>query len=313
MRKVIFLLLAGIVFSAYGCGSKPESIKKIGLNEGQEASREPEEEKTANAQKLSLRVCVGSMLLPEHGYAYYKQFLEYIGGKINRKVEFISKESYEQMNALLERNEVDVAFVCGGPYVEAHEKFGAQLLVVPVAHGQPHYYSYIIVNKNSPIKTFMELKGKTFAFSDPMSNSGKIAPAYRLLQMGYTPDNFFAKYIYTYHHDQSLRAVALGSVDGAAVDSLIWEYENIYEPVYTGNTRIIEKLGPYGIVPVAVPKDIDPELKTALQQVFIHAHEDSQGAEILKNMRIDKFIITDDSLFDSIREMKEALKQAGIK
>lgn len=265
------------------------------------------------AEKPALRVCIGSMILPEAGYIYYTELLNYLGEKLNYKVDLIAKENYEQMNLALAKGDADIAFVCGGPYIDAHDEFGVQLLAVPVAYGEPHYYSYIIVNKDSPLDSFAELKGRTFAFTDPLSNSGKIAPAYRITEMGYTPDTFFKKYTYTYHHDKSIHAVALGSVDAAAVDSLIWEYENTTDPLYTGNTRIIEKLGPFGIPPVVVPKEINPGLKAELQHIFTTAHEDPEGSRILKKMHIDKFIVADDSLFDSIRKMKEKLKQAGIK
>jgi len=37
-----------------------------------------------------------------------------------------------------------------------------------------------------------------FAFTDPVSNSGRFAPTYQLLQSGERPDTFFSRYIFTY-------------------------------------------------------------------------------------------------------------------
>jgi phosphonate transport system substrate-binding protein len=207
-----------------------------------------------------------------------------------------------------------VAFVCGGPYVDGHEKFGLELLVAPMAYGGTVYYSYIIVPKDSPVKSFKELRGATFAFSDPLSNSGKLIPTYMLAKMNETPESFFKSFYYTHAHDKSIKAVATGVVDGAAVDSLIWEYANHTNPEFTSKTKIIEKSSPHGIPPVVIRRGIDPELKERLRQIFLNAHTDEKGREILKGMMIEKFVPIDDKAYDSIREMKLWVdKQQAVK
>jgi len=84
---------------------------------------------------------------------------------------------------------------------DGKKEFGLKPLVVPVAHGEPVYYSYIIVPKDSPAKTFEDLKGTRFAFSDPQSNTGKLVPTYMLAIRNETPDSFFSTYVFTYAHD----------------------------------------------------------------------------------------------------------------
>ena len=53
-----------------------------------------------------------------------------------------------------ERGEVKVAFICSGPYIKDREKFGVEFLAAPSVNGRPTYHSYIIVNKDSAIKSF---------------------------------------------------------------------------------------------------------------------------------------------------------------
>lgn len=48
--------------------------------------------------------------------------------------------------------------------------------------GRAKYASYIIVPKSSPVKDFTDLKGRRFAFSDPMSMSGRLVPLYYIQQ-----------------------------------------------------------------------------------------------------------------------------------
>lgn len=239
---------------------------------------------------------------------YYKKFLDYIGNKVGQKVKFIDKENYSEINDMLAAGEIDVAFVCGGPYVDGHKKFGMELLVAPMAYGKTVYYSYIIAHKDSSIKSFENLRGKSFAFTDPLSNSGKLVPTYMLARMQESPKTYFGSYEFTYAHDKSIQAVAEGIVDGAAVDSLIWEYANRISPEFTSKTNIVRKSDPFGIPPVVVRPGMDPSLKKKLRGIFLGVHKDKEGKEILKGMMIDKFVVIDDSNYDSIRKMKRFLE-----
>jgi phosphonate transport system substrate-binding protein len=252
----------------------------------------------------TLRIAVGGMITPKAGFGYYRQFLDYIGDKLAMPVEFVDRDNYAEINSLVKTGGVDVAFVCGGPYVEGHEEFGMELLAAPQAYGGLVYYSYIIVGKDSKVASLRELRGRGFAFTDPLSNTGALVPTYLLAKMGETPASFFGKQVFTQSHDKSIKAVAQGIVDGAAVDSLIWEYLNRTDPEFTSRTKIIQKSSPYGIPPVVVRKDLDQRLKQRLREVFLNAHQDEKGRTLLGGMMIDKFVPIKDSAYDSIRDMK---------
>ncbi|GAB4484419.1 MAG: phosphate/phosphite/phosphonate ABC transporter substrate-binding protein [Thermodesulfovibrionales bacterium] len=253
----------------------------------------------------NLRVAVGGMITPKQGFGYYRDFLDYIGRKTGRHIDFVDREDYAEINRLVQKGEVDLAFVCGGPYVDGHRDFGMEILAAPRAYGDTVYYSYIIVHKDSPFLTFDDLRGKRFAFTDPLSNTGKLAPTFMLAKRNETPESFFRSTVFTKSHDKSIKAVAQKIVDAAAVDSLIWEYENRTNPEFTSKTRIIEKSPPYGIPPVVVRHGIDPQLKEQLRAVFLNAHLDPDGRKILDGMMIEKFVVISDSAYDSIRAMKD--------
>jgi phosphonate transport system substrate-binding protein len=250
---------------------------------------------------------MGAMITPKEGYVYYQRLQAYIGKKLGRTVQLVDPGNYEEMNRLLETGELDAAFVCAGPYVEGKKKFGLELLVMPLVNGKPIYYSYIIVHKNSEFRRFEDLRGKVFAFADPKSNTGKLVPTYMLALMNETPESFFAHHIFTYGHDQSIRAVAERSVDGAAVDSLIWENMAERTPNLIKQIRIIARSDPYGIPPVVVRPGLDPELKKRLKDILLSASADPEGNDILKGMMIDRFVPGDDANYDSIRTMNSRI------
>jgi phosphonate transport system substrate-binding protein len=298
-RLLFFGILVIFVFGFSGCAKKEES-KRIDLTKKEEIKITTEEK--------PLRIAVSAMISPKETLAYYKEILDYLGKKLKMPVELVQRETYAEVNDLMERREIEVGFVCAGPYLDGKRKFGMELLVAPVVHGETVYYSYLIVHKDSPLRNFEELRAKSFAFTDPNSNTGCLVPRYELAKIKETPDSFFGKYIFTKSHDNSIKAIAEEVVDAAAVDSLIWEYANAINPEFTSQTKIIKKLGPFGIPPVAVHPNCDPEMKEEIKQILLDMDKDEDGRRILGKIFIDKFIIIDDSQYDSVRQMQEWLE-----
>lgn len=251
----------------------------------------------------TVRIAVGAMITPKEGFVYYREFLDYIGSELGMPVEYNDATSYEEINSKLEAREIEAAFVCSGPYVSGRKKFGLELLAAPQAFGKTVYYSSIIVPAKSPAKNLEDLRGKSFAFTDPLSNTGKLVPDYLLARKGERPETFFGKIVFSGSHDKSIVAVAGGMVDGAAVDSLIWGYLNKIKPELTGKTRILLTSDPYAIPPFVVHPALDPALKEKLRAILLSAHTKPKGKQILDKMMIERFVPISDSAYDSIREM----------
>ena len=292
------VLVAAAVATALALSGDQEGVLDVSLEESGAVSQQ------ASSDEEPLRIAVAAMTSPKSTFNYYQDILEYIGDHTGRPVELVQRESYLEVNDLLEAGQLDMAFVCTGAYIDGHDAFGMELLAAPVVYGEPVYYSYTIVPTESPAQTFADLRGATFAFTDPISNTGTLVPTYLLGQMGETPDTFFGEYIYTYSHDRSIEAVADGLVDGAAVDSLIYDYMRATNDPAIDGTRILETSEPYGIPPVVVNPDIDPELKRELRSILLEMHADPAGRAILAAIKIDRFEVISDSQYDSVREMQ---------
>lgn len=254
-----------------------------------------------------LTVAIAGMVTPEEGLDYYLDFSEYIGEKVGKPVRLIHKADYAQVNDMLHEGKVDMAFVCSGPYVAAHDEFGLELLCAPVVNGKSSYNAYIIVPASSEATSFESLRGTTFAYTDPQSNTGHTVPIYMLTQAGENAEEFFGRTFFTYSHDNSIKAVAIGEADGASVDSLIYDFAASKDPAYTSKTRIMQMSAPWGIPPVVVRPGLDPQLVTRLRKAFLDADADSEGATLLAEMNIDEFVEIQDAAYDSIREMNDVI------
>lgn len=299
LRLGLILLLPLLLLPA--CREKEQAVS-VSL-----AQRQPMPKAKPGDEQQTLHVCVGSMITPLDGYIYYQKLLDYLGQRLGVKVRALDYPSYEEVNQRLQTGEVELAFVCGGPYVDGQEVFGLQLLVAPEVKGRAEYHSYLIVPADSPANSLTDLRGKTFAFADPKSNSGYIAPSYELAKMGETPEGFFSSFVFTYAHDRSIRIVADGLVDGAAVDSLIWDYLVEREPQLLKQVKVIAQSPPFGIPPVVTSPSLDPKRAQAIRDQLLQLHLDPQGQEILRGMGVDRFVVVDDAQYESIRRMRQFL------
>lgn len=255
----------------------------------------------------TIRIAIAPVLSALPTSELYDELARYLSAKLGRPVELVLGKTYAEINDLLRSGEVAVAFVCTNPYVDGQEDFGLELLVVPQVEGKTVYYSTLIVGASVEANSLADLRGATFAFSDPLSNSGRLVPLYQLARIGESPETFFSRTIFTYSHDSSIRAVAEGIVDAAAVDSLVLDYMRATAPAITERVRVIETWGPFGINPVVVHPRIDPALKAGLRDVLIGMADDPEGARILARLRIDRFVPGDDRAYDSVRAMRAFL------
>ncbi len=299
---VLVAFLLGLLLIA-GC-EQGEEVRVVDFSKAVAIS-----EPVADADGRSvLRAAVGAMISPKETHGVYLQLLAYVSQKMEMELEFVQRKTYAEVNEILGQGEIDLAFICSGPYALGREDHGFELLVAPVVQGAPAYYSYLIVNRDSPHQSLEDLRGTSFAFTDPHSNTGRLVPEYWLAVMGERPESFFRDVIYTYSHDNSIQAVAQKLVDGAAVDSLIWDYYSRENPVHTDRTRVIKRSEPYGIPPIVVAPDMPRDRVDQIQRLLLNMHTDPEGAVILNKLMIDRFVPADPAWYASILELQETVR-----
>jgi phosphonate transport system substrate-binding protein len=259
--------------------------KSVNFTEKMKPSPSPVEKR----DRPVLRVAVAAMISPKETAIYYQELIDYLAAKVDHDAELIQRKTYAEVNELLAKGRIDLAFICTGPFVTGADRYGIEAIATPIVRGRPFYHAYLIVNKDSDLQSLADLKGKDFAFTDPESNSGALVPRYWLSQLGATPEAFFRSFTYTYSHDNAIMAVAKNLVDGAAVDGLMWEYYQQRNPFYSSKTRIIKKSEPFGSPPLVVSKSLDAKMKEMLRKNILFMHEDPEGKRILDELMIDNF------------------------
>ncbi len=219
----------------------------------------------------------------------YLQWKEYLEKNSKFTVNIKFARTYTEVVSDIKDSKSDIAYVCSSTYTLLKDKQHAQLLAIPIINGQDKYYSEIIALKNTKFKNLMDFKGKIFAFTDPDSTSGSIAPTYEILTQGGKISTFFSNLIYTYDHGESIEAVLDGFVDGASVDSLVLTQYTKKHPKDIQNLRIVQQLGPYTISPIVARSNLSKKEFKQLQDLFLNMHNTKIGKEILNHLNIDKF------------------------
>src|SRR5207249_10735448 len=161
-----------------------------------------------------------------------------------------------QMTLLLGRG-------CGTPVIGALRKDDTGALSTT-------YKSQILVKADSGINDISGLKGKKFAFVDPLSASGFVYPTLAIKnKTGQEPKTFFSSTIFAGGHPQAALAVYQGTVDGAATfidarDSLV-----ATAPDIKTKTKVIDTAGPIPNDGVAVAKGFPDDIAKQVKQALI--------------------------------------------
>lgn len=305
MRRNAFLLILVFILSACVAAPETEVAGYVDLSQ-----REPLLLPTGEVQ--ALRVAVAAVISPKGTVESYSPFLDYLSAKLGRPVELVQRRTYAEINDLIERGEVDLAFVCTSAYIAGHDKFNMELLAAPQVDGETVYHSYLIVPADSKAQDMADLRGKVFAFTDPMSLTGRMYPTYLVQQLGTTPEKFFARTFFTYSHDEAIYAVANKLADGAAVNSLIYDFAVERDPSLKDKLRITHKSPGFGIPPVVVNPNLRPQLKAELRDLLFALNESEEGRFALKSIGVDLFVPIDDSAYESVRSLLGEITIPGL-
>jgi phosphonate transport system substrate-binding protein len=232
-----------------------------------------------------------------------------VGRALGTPAELIEGAGFEQ---LLDGS-VDIAFLCGLPYVRlCRERPGAlRPLAAPVLDGaryqdRPVYFSDVIVRRESPFRSFDDLRGQRWAYNDPDSFSGCLLVRHHLLEMGET-EAFFGHTAFSGRHQESIRMVVTGEVDGSAIDSQVLGIERLRNPHLADTVRVIAVLGPSTIPSVVATAGVPVEVQAGVCEALCALGRDPVSRNVLAGGLIRRFTPIDDRAFDDIRQKMAAV------
>lgn len=244
----------------------------------------------------------------------YRFVLDYLSSELGAQIALTVGSDYD------EALEADLTFICGLPYVLVTRphfvESPIEALVAPVLQGarfenRPIYFSDVIVHRDSPFRTFADLRGCSWAYNEPRSQSGYGITRYWLARSGET-NGYFGKVVQSGFHQKSIRIVARGEVDASAIDAQVLAVELRDSPELADQLRVIDNLGPSTIQPLAAARRLPSELKRDIQAILTEMHHDPAARVYLDRGFIDHFATVTDGDYDDIRAMLTMCEQAGF-
>jgi phosphonate transport system substrate-binding protein len=233
-----------------------------------------------------------------------------VGQALGRPTQLIQGTSMAQLT----EPTVDVAFLCGLPYVrlaQTHplmlEPLAAPVVDEPRYRGRPVYFSDVVARRERPYRSFADLRGKTWAHSSEDSFSGCLLTRHHLLQMGET-EAFFGRVTCSGRHQTSLAQVLDGEVDASAIDSHVLAVERSRNPELARRLRVIAVLGPSTMPPVVATRRLAADLARSIRDTLCRLENETETRANLARGRIRRYVPIDDHAYDDIRHKLAAVE-----
>jgi phosphonate transport system substrate-binding protein len=269
------------------------------------------EEDGSRCQQNSLRFVtfLAPILFPLYEFITY-----HAGRRLGLPTELAVGSSYAQLST----QEVDVAFVCGLPYVKMARSGEAPVepLAAPILSGKRFggraiYFSDVIVHRASRLQSFADLRGCSWAYNEPHSQSGYSITRHHLICRGET-NGYFGRIVEAGWHEEALRLVAYGAVDAAAIDCHVLAVALRAQPELAARLRIIDTLGPSTIQPVVAARRLPQRLRTDLRAFLLNLANDPVARPHLDRALVLGFEAVNDASYTDIRAMLAAADAADF-
>ena len=184
-----------------------------------------------------------------------------------------------------------------------------------VGQPEPFYKGQFIANNAAGIKSYADLKGKTFCFVDPNSTSGYIIPRIVLKANGIDPDTDFKATQNAGSHNNVAIAVYKGDCDAGVT------YVNVLTDTSANLAAqypdIAQKVTPFAVtdkIPndgMQVIKGLDPKLRDVIVEGMLAMAADPGGKAVLKSLyNYDSLSKVEANTYDTFLKV---LESAGVK
>jgi phosphonate transport system substrate-binding protein len=250
--------------------------------------------------------------------------VEILQKKLGMEVRPFVAADYTGVVEALRVGKLDIAFLTPASYVLAKNEANVRVALKSERKGSPYYYSAIITRADSGIRTLEDLRGKVFAFGDPLSTSANVFPRKLFHEKGIDPVRDFKKMLYSGGHDATVLAVFNGKVDAGATYANSPDGDDTAWARYLKNPEDIKKIRAIAFSE-PIPADnlvfngsLDDRLARQIEEIFIELSRDPKGKKMLRDLyQIDGFVRATDKDYDSVRQafaiagiqLREALKK----
>jgi phosphonate transport system substrate-binding protein len=220
---------------------------------------------------------------------------------------FVTSDHAAAVEAL-RNGDADVSFMGALPYVLAHSQTGAIVVLQEIYRGKPVYTGRLFVRRDSAIAQISDLKGKSIAFADPISESGYLYPLEIFVEQGHLkrgddPKRFFGKVFFAGGYQQAMQAMVAGLVDAAGASQYA---DLLLSPEQQAQVKWIAESKPIPSHTVIVRKELDPALRSKFVAAMLKLNE-PEHRHLLKHVYgPDGYVAADPAAYEGVRQLAKA-------
>lgn len=199
--------------------------------------------------------------------------LEAMGKKTGMKVNAFFASDYAGIIEGMRFNKVQVAWFGNKSAMEAVDRASGEVFAqMANADGTKGYYSHLIVNKDSPLKSLDDVikNGKNLSFGngDVNSTSGFLVPSYYVFAQNKLDPKTLFKLTRTANHETNAMAVANKQVDVATNNSENLDKIKEHAPAKFNDIRVIWTSPLIPLDPLVMRKDLPEASKAKIRDFF---------------------------------------------
>lgn len=216
-------------------------------------------------------------------------------------VRLVLTPDYDELTRFMKEGKIDVGWFGTLNYPQAREQSGCEAILKVKRFGSASYRGIIVTRKDSGIQTLQDLKGRSFAFTEPSSASGYFYPRVMLMSAGVDPDKDLKAQCIK-GHDKVVYNVFLGKFDaGAVYDDA---REKLASPEQRESVAVLARTRDIPSEPIVVRKGLSPPLVRKLKAALLKLKaSDPEGKAILdKTGNVQGFVEASDADYDPVRE-----------
>src|SRR5579872_6671123 len=237
----------------------------------------------------------------------YEKVGKLIGEKLGCKVEVFVATSYNAEIEAMRNGKLDIGEFGPLGYVLAHQVAKAEAVAAfGTADGKlDTYWASLVTYPSSGIKTVADIRGHSFAFSDPASTSGHLFPAYALRKAGLDPEKDI-KAIFAGSHTASFEAIYNHKVDAGELNGEEAESAKQRGHYKDGDLVFLWKSDPIPTDPFAIRADLPAPFKQKLTNVLQNLDLsvlDPNDRKIMVGQGVARLVPASDGLYDGIRDL----------
>jgi phosphonate transport system substrate-binding protein len=227
--------------------------------------------------------------------------------------------SYAAVIEAMGTGKVDIGWLAPFAYVLAHDKYGADVMLLVTRQNSRTYVSQIIAHADSGITKAEDLKGKKFAFVDSASASGYLYPSSFFKEKGFDPKTFFSEVVNAGGHDKVVVAVYNKQVDGGATfgksttdpAAPLTDARTLLKstlPDVLDKVKIVAETDAIPNDTVSVRKGLDKAVFDKVKTGLVQISKQEDGKKLIFDLyQIDGFADAVDGDFDPIRRKAQLM------